>query len=55
MYKLLSKDHANAVGSIKKENDLFTTSEKETLELLASTHFPGSTEIFLNSRAEEMS
>lgn len=41
LHKLLSKAKTNQIGLLKKEDGSFTTNEKETLELLAKTHFPG--------------
>lgn len=42
LHKLLSKAKTNQIGLLIKEDGSFTTNEKETLELLATTHFPGS-------------
>ncbi|CAK1588169.1 unnamed protein product [Parnassius mnemosyne] len=39
---MLSKAKPNQIGLLKKPDGNFTNSETETLELLASTHFPGS-------------
>jgi hypothetical protein len=40
--KILCKDHSNGIGTLKKNDGTYTGSPKETLELLMSTHFPGS-------------
>lgn len=40
--KILSKDHSNGIGTLKKGDGSFTKDPRETLELLMSTHFPGS-------------
>jgi ribonuclease HI len=40
--KILSKDHSNGIGTLKKADGSLTEDPKETLELLMSTHFPGS-------------
>ena len=45
MYKLLSKEHTNPIGSLLKDNGVYTGTEKETLSFLAGIHFPGSTEL----------
>lgn len=41
LQKVLSKDHSNGLGFLKKENGLFTSSTHETLETLIQAHFPG--------------
>lgn len=43
MHKVLQKDNLNGIGNLKTNNDTFTESKKETLDLLLSTHFPDST------------
>lgn len=42
LHKLLSKANTSQIGLLKRDNGSFTSNEKETLELLAATHFPGS-------------
>jgi ribonuclease HI len=39
--KILSKGHTNEIGSLVGPNGTRTKDEKESLELLMSTHFPG--------------
>lgn len=41
IHKILSREPAKELGSLKRPNGSFTESRKETLELLAKTHFPG--------------
>jgi ribonuclease HI len=43
--KILCKDHSNGIGTLKKADGNSTESPKESLELLMSTHFPGSIEV----------
>jgi hypothetical protein len=45
LHRLLSKAKPNQIGLLRRNDGTFTTSESETLELLATTHFPGSTEV----------
>lgn len=40
LQKALSLDHKNPLGSIRKTNGEYTSSAKETLEVLMATHFP---------------
>ncbi|KAJ8735608.1 hypothetical protein PYW07_007228 [Mythimna separata] len=42
IHKVLSKSPTNQLGLLKKPDGTFTASAEETLNLLASTHFPGS-------------
>lgn len=42
LHKVLSKDHSNGLGSLKKEDGSFTVDSSETLEVMIRTHFPGS-------------
>lgn len=42
IHKILSKEHKNEIGSLRKEDGTHTKNEKETLRLLTSTHFPDS-------------
>lgn len=42
LQKVLSKDHTNGLGTLKKENNCFTSDGTETLEIMMKTHFPGS-------------
>ena len=42
IHKILSKDHKNKIGSLRKQDGTHTTNERETLELLSAIHFPGS-------------
>lgn len=42
LQKVLSKDHSNGLGTLKKTNGQFTKNAKESLELLMHSHFPGS-------------
>lgn len=41
IHKLMSKDHTNAIGNLKKPDGNYTNNAKETMELLTETHFPG--------------
>lgn len=40
--KVLSKDHTNGIGTLRKVDGTRTNDQKETLEILMKTHFPGS-------------
>lgn len=42
LQKVLSKDHTNGLGTLKKNDGSFTENTQETLELMMETHFPGS-------------
>lgn len=44
LQKILSKDPANPVGTIKKPNGNYTSSGRETLQILMQTHLPESSE-----------
>ena len=41
VHKILAKAKPNEIGQLKKPNGSYTESEKETMEVLISTHFPG--------------
>lgn len=43
LHRLLAKDGTNGVGTLLKADGSHTSDRKETLEVLLSTHFPGST------------
>lgn len=46
LHKLLSKAEcslSHQIGILKREDGSFTSFEKETLELMPKTHFPGAT------------
>ena len=45
LQKTLSKDHSNGLGQLKKEDGNLTVTNRDTLEVLMDTHFPGSTTI----------
>jgi ribonuclease HI len=40
--KILSKDHSNGIGTLRKADGSRTSDQKETLETLMKTHFPES-------------
>ena len=40
--KIMSKDHQNDLGTLRRQDGTCTGNEQESLELLLSTHFPGS-------------
>ncbi len=42
IHKLLAKSPVNPTGTIVKPDGKYTNTEKETLEVLLQTHFPGS-------------
>ena len=42
LHKVLTKEHSNGLGNIKKASNEFTKSPSETLEVLMENHFPGS-------------
>ena len=42
IHKILSNDHKNKIGSLRKPDGTHSRNEKETLELLNSVHSPGS-------------
>jgi ribonuclease HI len=42
MHKLLAKTHQNKIGSLKINDNTYTDTENDILNVLASTHFPGS-------------
>lgn len=42
LQKVLSKDHSNGLGNIRKADGSFTVDTTETLEVMLETHFPGS-------------
>ncbi|XP_062716992.1 retrovirus-related Pol polyprotein from type-1 retrotransposable element R1 isoform X2 [Aedes albopictus] len=42
LQKVLSKDHTNGLGTLKKDDGSYTKNTQETLELMMKTHFPGS-------------
>ena len=44
LQKALSKDHCNGLGQVRNEQGILTVTNKETLQVLMSTHFPDSTE-----------
>lgn len=44
LQKALSKDHSNGLGQVRNEQGILTTTNRETLQVLMSTHFPDSTE-----------
>ena len=50
IHKILSKEHKNKIGSLRKPDGTHTINEKETLELLNKVHFPGSVSIANSSR-----
>ena len=39
--KILSKDHTNGIGSLKRPDGTFTADGRETVDFLLNTHFPG--------------
>jgi ribonuclease HI len=41
LQKLMSKNHSNRIGTLLKDDNTYTKSEKESLQVLAATHFPG--------------
>lgn len=45
LQKVLSKDHMNGLGTVKKENDCLTSNREETLEVMMQTYFPSSVRI----------
>ncbi|XP_059050174.1 uncharacterized protein LOC131845154 [Achroia grisella] len=45
LHKMLAKAPNNQIGLMKRPNGTYTTSEEETLQLLSTTHFPGSVHI----------
>ena len=45
IHKIISKEHKNKIGSLRRSNGSHTMNEKETLELLNEVHFPGSVPI----------
>lgn len=49
--KVLSKDHTNAVGILKRTDGSHTNDQQESLELLLGTHFPGSKVMTNNTMA----
>lgn len=42
LQKVLSKDHSNGLGTVRKTNGKFTVDTQETLKIMMETHFPGS-------------
>lgn len=42
LQKVLSKDHSNGLGTVRKTNGKFTVDTQETLKIMMKTHFPGS-------------
>lgn len=44
LQKALAKDHSNGLGQVRDEQGTLTVTNKETLQVLMSTHFPESTE-----------
>ena len=42
LQKAMAKEHSNQLGQLQKADGSYTEGAKETLELLLSTHFPGS-------------
>ena len=42
LHKVLSKNHCNGIGELKKGDGSMTSTDGETLSLLLTTHFPGS-------------
>lgn len=44
LQKALSSDHSNGLGQVRDEQGALTVTNKETLQVLMSTHFPESTE-----------
>lgn len=42
LHKVLSKDHSNGLGCLKKEDGSYTVDSSETLEVMMRTHFPES-------------
>ena len=42
LHKVLSKDHSNGLGALKKSDGSFTSNTKETLDVMMQVHFPGS-------------
>lgn len=54
LQKVLSKDHANGLGTLKKTDGSFTGNSQETLNLMMETHFQDLF-LFLLLKAVEMS
>lgn len=52
LQKVLSKEHSNGLGNVKKDNGTFTRSPSETLEVLMEKHFPGSFAVDENSSGQ---
>jgi len=50
LHKVLSKDHSNGLGSLKKEDGSFTVDSSETLEVMMRTHFPGSAPVLVEAQ-----
>lgn len=50
MQKVLSKDHSNGLGNLKKEDGSFTIDSSETLKEMMDTHFPGSIPVELEEQ-----
>lgn len=42
LQKVLSKDHSNGLGNLRKTDGNFTADNNETLKIMMETHFPGS-------------
>ena len=42
LHKVLSKEHSNGLGNLKKDDGEFTKNPSETLKVLMENHFPGS-------------
>lgn len=42
LQKVLSKDHSNQLGLVKKKDGSYTNSSLETIKVMLDTHFPGS-------------
>ena len=53
IHKLLSKDHTNPIGTLKKSDDSYTKDVQDTLELLTEIHFPGR-EILIDEMEEDL-
>ena len=52
IHKVISKDHTNRMGTLKKENGEYTKDMQESLQLLAETHFSGCEQIAVAEEIE---
>lgn len=53
IHKFLAKDKPNQIGLLRHPSGAYTANEKETLNLLVSTHFPGATVENVSSTKKE--